>query len=121
MLRILKKIAIGLLIVIVAAIVVGWWYIHPARGPKLAINPNEKGYVETIEGTMVLHLKGAPYEMGYQHGALAKERAKKVETGFNQLLERAKKEVGLPTFASKLILDVVYRMCMNNILSLIHI
>ena len=115
MLRILKKTAVGLLIVIGAAIVVGWWYIHPARGPKLAVNPNEKGYVETIEGTVVLHLKGTPYEMGYQHGALTKERAKKVETGFNQLLERAKKEVGLPTFASKLILDVVYRMCMNNI------
>ncbi len=64
---------------------------------------------------MVLHLRGTPYEMGYQHGALAKETAKKVEAGFNHLLERAKREVGLPTFASKLILDVVYRMCMNNI------
>ena len=113
--RIIKRIAITLLVVIVVVVAAGWWYIHPARGPKLAINPNEKGYVETIEGTTVLHLRGTPYEMGYQHGALAKEKAKKVEAGFNQLLERAKQEVGLPTFASKLILDVVYRLSMKHI------
>jgi len=114
-LRFIKRIAITLLVVVVVVFVAGWWYIHPARGPKLAINPHEKGYVETIEGTMVLHLRGTPYEMGYQHGALAKEKAKKVEAGFNQMIERAKREVGLPTFASKLILDVVYRLCMNHI------
>jgi len=113
--RIIKRIAITLLLVIPVALAAGWWHLHPPRGPKLAINPNEKAYVETIEGTTVLHLKGTPYEMGYQHGALAKEKAKKVEAGFNQLLERAKQEVGLPTFASKLILDGVYRLCLNHI------
>jgi hypothetical protein len=114
-LSIIKKIVITLLVVLIVAIAAGRWYLYPARGPKLPVNPNEKGYVETIEGTMVLHLKGTPYEMGYQHGALASERAKKVEVGFNQLIERAKREVGLPTFASKLILDVVYRMCLKHI------
>jgi len=115
MLRIIKRIVITLLVVLIVAIAAGRGYLHPARGPKLPVNPNEKGYVETIEGTMVLHLKGTPYEMGYQHGALANEKAKKVEAGFSQLIERAKREVGLPTFASKLILDVVYRMCLKHI------
>jgi len=33
------------------------------------------GWLETIGGYPVLHLKGTPYEMGYQHGALLKEAA----------------------------------------------
>ncbi|MCA9054106.1 MAG: peptidase C45, partial [Planctomycetaceae bacterium] len=32
------------------------------------------GWLEEIGGYPVLHLKGTPYEMGYQHGALLKER-----------------------------------------------
>jgi len=34
------------------------------------------GWLEQIDGYLVLHLKGKPYEMGYQHGALLKERVK---------------------------------------------
>ena len=29
-----------------------------------------EGWLEQIDGYPVLHLKGTPYEMGYQHGAL---------------------------------------------------
>ncbi len=32
-----------------------------------------QGWLERIDGYPVLHLKGAPYEMGYQQGALLKE------------------------------------------------
>jgi hypothetical protein len=32
-----------------------------------------KGWLELVDGYPVLHLKGTPYEMGYQHGALLKE------------------------------------------------
>lgn len=32
-----------------------------------------QGWLEKINGYPVLHLKGTPYEMGYQHGALLKE------------------------------------------------
>ena len=32
-----------------------------------------QGWLETIDGYPVLHLKGSPYEMGYQHGALLKQ------------------------------------------------
>jgi isopenicillin-N N-acyltransferase like protein len=32
-----------------------------------------KGYLETVDGYPVLHLKGTPEEMGFQHGTLLKE------------------------------------------------
>ncbi len=32
-----------------------------------------RGWLERIDGYPVLHLKGTPYEIGYQHGALLKE------------------------------------------------
>jgi len=32
-----------------------------------------KGYLETVDGYRVLHLMGAPEEMGYQHGVLLRE------------------------------------------------
>lgn len=36
-----------------------------------------KGWLEHINGYPVLHLKGTPYEMGFQHGALLKESVRK--------------------------------------------
>lgn len=35
-----------------------------------------KGWLETIDGYRVLHLKGSPYEMGYQHGALLRDHVR---------------------------------------------
>src|SRR6478672_8863439 len=35
-----------------------------------------QGYLETIDGYRVLHLKGSPYEMGYQQGTLLKGECK---------------------------------------------
>ncbi|MBI1345533.1 peptidase C45 [bacterium] len=32
-----------------------------------------QGWLERVDGSLVLHLKGTPYEMGYQHGALLKD------------------------------------------------
>jgi hypothetical protein len=34
------------------------------------------GWLESIDGHLVLHLKGTPYEMGYQHGALLKNHVR---------------------------------------------
>lgn len=34
------------------------------------------GWLEKVDGTLVLHLKGTPYEIGYQHGALLKEHVR---------------------------------------------
>ncbi|HEY0982956.1 C45 family autoproteolytic acyltransferase/hydolase [Schlesneria sp. T3-172] len=35
-----------------------------------------QGWLETIDGYPVLHLKGTPYEMGFQHGALLREHCR---------------------------------------------
>lgn len=35
-----------------------------------------QGWLEQIDGALVLHLKGTPYEMGYQHGALLREHVR---------------------------------------------
>ena len=35
-----------------------------------------KGWLETIDGYLVLHVKGTPYEMGYQHGTLLKQHCR---------------------------------------------
>ena len=42
-----------------------------------------RGWLETIDGYAVLHLKGTPYEMGYQQGALLRER---VQSNMHNLL-----------------------------------
>ena len=36
----------------------------------------DQGWLERIDGYLVLHLKGTPYEMGYQHGTLLKDHAR---------------------------------------------
>jgi isopenicillin-N N-acyltransferase-like protein len=41
------------------------------------------GWLELIDGYPVLHLKGTPYEMGYQHGVLLKEH---IRDNMNHLL-----------------------------------
>ena len=46
----------------------------PARAAeRKLIARHGKGYLETVDGYRVLHLKGAPQEMGTQHGALLKD------------------------------------------------
>lgn len=42
-------------------------------GGSRTIARSGDGFLEEIDGYRVLHLKGEPYEMGYQHGTLLKE------------------------------------------------
>ena len=72
MLKFLKKTLVFLVGVVLVVLVSGYVWIHPGRGPVEKVDPKEKGYAEEIDGTLVLHLKGSPYEMGYQRGSLAK-------------------------------------------------
>jgi len=46
---------------------------HAETPPRLLVAEEGKGYLETIDGYRVLHLKGTSEEMGRQHGALLKE------------------------------------------------
>lgn len=109
--RILRNVAgvfVCLLLILLSG---GYWYTHPGRGPKPPVNAKEKAYVEEIEGTTVLHVKGTPYEMGYQHGALLREEVRASSQAFDDLLELGEKEMWIPVFVFNFLLDVVYRRC----------
>src|SRR5206468_1842137 len=43
-----------------------------ARAETKTVARCGKGFLEEVDGYKVLHLKGSPYEMGYQQGALLK-------------------------------------------------
>lgn len=91
-----------------------YFWLYPTRGPQEFVDM-PKAYLEEVEGTKVLHLKGTPYEMGFQRGVLLKDTIRRSLEQFDELLELAKKEVGLPKFAAKLILDVAWRLCSPHI------
>src|ERR1700693_1606695 len=48
-----------------------------------------QGFLEIVDGYPVVHLKGNPYEMGYQHGTLLKEH---IRENFHYLVEVKGKE-----------------------------
>ena len=109
--RFLKRLFLGfagLLLILAAG---GWLWLHPGRGPKETVDPAAKGWSEEVDGTLVIHLKGTPYEMGYQRGHFAKEKVLLTVARLDGMLDRAKTEVGLPKFAANLILDVAYQLC----------
>jgi hypothetical protein len=49
------------------------WALAPCVASGETVARCGKGWLELIDGYPVLHLKGTPYEMGYQHGALLKD------------------------------------------------
>jgi hypothetical protein len=49
-----------------------------ARAESRTIARCGAGFLEEVDGSKVLHLKGTPYEMGYQHGALLKDDIKEL-------------------------------------------
>lgn len=109
--RVLQVVAVFLFLAVVA----GYIYANPGRGSREELDPNAKAYVETIDETPVLHLKGSPYEMGYQHGALMKEQVRAGEQAFTHLLQEVKDMTRIPLFVLNFGLDCVYRMCAPHI------
>jgi hypothetical protein len=69
-----------------------------------------QGWLEEIDGYAVLHLQGSPYEMGYQHGALLRDRAKANLGNILAMDDDKKVELGpievRPTDAIKTILGI---------------
>ncbi|HVX11949.1 MAG TPA: C45 family peptidase [Pirellulales bacterium] len=68
-----------------------------------------QGFLEEIDGYRVLHVKGTPYEMGYQHGALLKEHIQKnVDYLFNvKAKQKALKFMGVELDPKQLISLIV--------------
>ena len=64
----LRRLTIRAVLLLVALVVAS---AQAARAETIA--RCGQGWLETIDGYPVLHLKGTPYEIGYQHGALLKE------------------------------------------------
>jgi isopenicillin-N N-acyltransferase like protein len=52
-------------------------WLVPCGLPAQTVARCGEGWLEHIGGYPVLHLKGTPYEMGYQHGALLRESVRK--------------------------------------------
>ena len=63
-------------------------FLFASFGPRAAVGRTVarcgQGWLETIGGYPVLHLKGTPYEMGYQQGALLK---RSVRENMHNILE----------------------------------
>lgn len=57
----------GLLVVLVLGVV------SAARGETRTVARCGEGFLEEVDGYRVLHVKGTPYEMGYQQGALLRD------------------------------------------------
>ena len=110
--RIAVLVVAGLAVLVVVAAYV---YTHPGRGPKEDVDVAANAYVEEVDGTPVVHLKGTPYEMGYQHGALFQEKVRAGFDAFEALLELGHRETGLPVFVMNFLLDCVYRRCSPHI------
>jgi isopenicillin-N N-acyltransferase like protein len=56
------------------------------------------GFLEDLDGYRVLHLKGKPYEMGYQHGTLLKED---IQENIHYLFEVKAKDATVEVFGKK--------------------
>lgn len=87
------------------------WLVVPASGQTKTVARCGQGFLESIDGYRVLHLKGTPYEMGYEHGALLKEH---IRDNMHYLLdvkarERKLKFMGLEVPPRNVILAIVQR------------
>lgn len=59
-----------------------------AQAQRKLLAVEGKGYLETVDGYHVLHLKGTPEQMGYQHGVLLKKPIREnVEFLLNEALD----------------------------------
>jgi isopenicillin-N N-acyltransferase-like protein len=78
--RLLKKTVSGMVLtLILTSIVTLACNIQPVKAEsRNIIATYGSGYLEDIDGLLVLHVKGSPYEMGYQNGFLLKDRIQEV-------------------------------------------
>jgi hypothetical protein len=58
-----------------------------------------KGWLERVDGYPVLHLRGDPYEIGYQHGALLRDD---IRAGISFLLDEKQHEATIEVLGRKL-------------------
>ena len=67
----------------------GYLWLNPGRGPREQVDPEAQGWSEEVDGALVVHLKGTPYEMGYQRGYFAGDKVRLNLDLFDGLLKLA--------------------------------
>jgi hypothetical protein len=72
----------------------------PAAAAAETVARCGKGFLETIDGYPVLHLKGSPYEMGYQHGRLFRDH---IRQNMHYMLEVKGKESPIKLFGKNVL------------------
>src|SRR5271168_1045096 len=74
--------------------------LAPARADTKTLGRCGAGYLEQVDGYRVLHVKGEPYEMGYQQGALLRDD---IRENVRFLFEVKAKEIKLELAGIKLL------------------
>jgi isopenicillin-N N-acyltransferase-like protein len=69
-----------------------------------------QGWLETINGYPVLHLKGTPYEMGYEHGALLKDSVRANMHNIVGVLNTKAVEIGPLTMSPRPLVDGLVKL-----------
>jgi len=77
------------------AVVLGATFL---RGGEI-LKREGKGYLEKIDGLLVLHVRGTPYEMGFQHGKLLADHVEKLVR--SMVYDKGGREVVLPGVGTK--------------------
>lgn len=107
---------LAVLILLVTLVVAGaWWYANPGRAPKPPEPSLDGAWAEKVGNTKILHVKGSPYQIGFQQGALAKDETRATLRGFDGILSDLADEAGLPRLAITFGLDILYRQCLPYI------
>jgi isopenicillin-N N-acyltransferase like protein len=80
MVKLSKKMMAGMVLTMLLITIAALPYnTQPVEAePSDIIATYGKGYLRNITGLLVLHVKGTPYEMGYQHGFLLKDRVQTI-------------------------------------------
>jgi isopenicillin-N N-acyltransferase-like protein len=86
-----KKIVSGTVLTLLLIIIVTLpCNIQPAKAePSNVIATYGSGYLEDVNGVLVLHVKGSPYEMGYQNGFLLKDSIQAyIQSRIQEMMDR---------------------------------
>ncbi|HEY3965045.1 MAG TPA: C45 family peptidase [Planctomycetaceae bacterium] len=94
-------------LILLTLVVVCAFALLPRVGTAQTIARCGKGWLELVDGYPVLHLKGTPYEMGYQHGALYKDHIR--ENMDNLLVKRGDQtvQVGILKIKPRSVIDSI--------------
>ncbi len=86
---------------------IGLWLCLAPQGRAEVIARCGQGWLEKIDGYPVLHLKGTPWEMGYQHGALLKDSVRENMHNILEVEGNANVKVGPITIKPRWLMDAV--------------